>query len=70
MLFIAPEAGNINEDSKEYLQLHCSIELKKLRRMLAEEEFKKKQVACEKPATIASTEPEYKGSRDSYNVVK
>jgi hypothetical protein len=38
MLFTAPDNRNMIEDSWEYLQLCCRIELKKLRRQLAEEE--------------------------------
>jgi hypothetical protein len=30
MLFITFETNIINEDTQKYLQLHCSIELKKL----------------------------------------
>jgi hypothetical protein len=38
MLFIAPDNGNMSEDSRKYLHLRRQIELKKLPRMLVEEE--------------------------------
>jgi hypothetical protein len=46
MLFTAPNNGNMNEDSHEYLYLQRQIELKKLRRTLAlEEEIERKEAA-------------------------
>jgi hypothetical protein len=56
MLFTAHEAGNISDETIEYLQLRRAIELKKLRRKLVEEEeFEKKQAMHEKPAIVAKT---------------
>jgi hypothetical protein len=52
MLFTAPDSENLSQDSREYLQLRHKIELKKLRRQLAdEEERERKEVShAEKPA--------------------
>jgi hypothetical protein len=48
MFFTAPEIGIMSEEAKEYLHLKRIIELKKLRRQVAEEEELEKQYIASK----------------------